>query len=59
MFPSYVMEVVPVVHYCMGGLKIDEHSRVLSHDRPIPGLFAAGEVTGEFMGLIDWPVTLY
>jgi len=43
--------VTPVLHYCMGGLTIDKYGNVLDHDRkPIPGLHAAGEVTGGVHG---------
>lgn len=49
--PFYVAEVTPVVHYCMGGLLIDEHSQVLTADGiPIHGLYAAGEVAGGLHG---------
>lgn len=35
----------------MGGLKIDEETRVLDQNgKPIPGLFAAGEITGGIHG---------
>mmetsp|Transcript_24953 Transcript_24953/g.62796 ORF Transcript_24953/g.62796 Transcript_24953/m.62796 type:complete len:529 (-) Transcript_24953:219-1805(-) len=47
----YAMQVTPVVHYTMGGLSIDEHAQVLdSAGVPIPGLLAAGEVTGGVHG---------
>lgn len=47
----YLGIVTPVLHYCMGGLKIDKHARVINkQNRPIPGLFAAGEVTGGLHG---------
>jgi flavocytochrome c len=48
----YVALVTPVVHYCMGGLEIDPRGSVLrkSDSSPIPGLFAAGEVTGGVHG---------
>ncbi len=50
--PYYVIEVVPARHYTPGGLKIDEHARVLNtKGKPIPGLFAAGEVTGGVHGV--------
>ena len=32
--------VSPAVHFCMGGVEVDEHGRTA-----LPGLFAAGEVT--------------
>ena len=39
------------VHYCCGGLKIDEQARVVGEDDlPIAGLFAAGETTGGVHG---------
>ena len=38
-------------HYFMGGLLINENTQVLDEDgEPIPGLYAAGEVTGGFHG---------
>ncbi|KAJ2556780.1 hypothetical protein EV175_001776 [Coemansia sp. RSA 1933] len=44
--------VTPSIHYTMGGVRFDEASRVLreSDGQPIPGLFAAGEVTGGLHG---------
>ncbi|KAI0930652.1 hypothetical protein AcV5_007311 [Taiwanofungus camphoratus] len=43
--------MTPVLHYTMGGLEIDAESRVLSSPgKPIPGLFAAGEVAGGVHG---------
>ncbi len=39
--------VTPCIHYTMGGIKINEFAQVLdTHNQVIPGLFAAGEVTG-------------
>ena len=47
----YAGKVTPVLHYCMGGLKIDTHGKVLNEDgRPIPGLFAVGESSGGVHG---------
>jgi FAD-dependent fumarate reductase len=47
----YVGRVTPVVHFTMGGVIINEKSEVLNADgRHIPGLFAAGEVTGGIHG---------
>jgi fumarate reductase flavoprotein subunit len=47
----YAVEVEPGIHYTMGGLKIDAQARVMSiDDQPIPGFFAAGEVTGGVHG---------
>ncbi|KAF4759208.1 hypothetical protein FOZ63_031254, partial [Perkinsus olseni] len=44
--------VTPLVHYCMGGLKIDTAGRVISKEtkKPIRGLYAAGEVMGGVHG---------
>lgn len=43
--------MTPVLHYTMGGLEIDPESRVLAPGaKPIPGLFAAGEVAGGVHG---------
>ncbi|KAI6000781.1 Flavocytochrome c [Pisolithus albus] len=46
-----VAVMTPVLHYTMGGLEIDAESRVVGKDgKPIPGLFAAGEVAGGVHG---------
>jgi len=46
------MLVAPAPHTSLGGLVIDVKCRVLKADgSPIPGLFAAGEVTGGIHGL--------
>ncbi|KAJ1944413.1 cleavage and polyadenylation specificity factor subunit 2 [Linderina pennispora] len=43
--------VTPSLHYTMGGVRFDEHARVLRADgSPIHGLLAAGEVTGGLHG---------
>lgn len=40
-------------HYMMGGVLINENTEVLDeNEEPIPGLYAAGEVTGGFHGTI-------
>ena len=45
------MLVAPAPHTSLGGLVIDARCRVLRADgKPIPGLFAAGEVTGGIHG---------
>jgi FAD-dependent fumarate reductase len=47
----YVGRVTPVVHFTMGGVIINDKSEVVDAEgRPIPGLFAAGEVTGGIHG---------
>lgn len=44
-------EVVPTLHYTMGGLAIDAQARVLRADgKVIEGLYAVGEVTGGVHG---------
>ncbi|MBL8965600.1 MAG: flavocytochrome c [Spirochaetaceae bacterium] len=49
--PYHAIEVTPAVHHTMGGVKIDTATRVVStKGTPIPGLFAAGEVTGGVHG---------
>lgn len=43
----FLARVTPVVHYCMGGVEVDSHARALSVEgHPLPGLYAAGEVSG-------------
>lgn len=50
--PYFAIRVTPGIHYCMGGLAIDEKSRVLNtNGTPIEGLFAAGEATGGIHGI--------
>ena len=47
----HVAIMTPVLHYTMGGLEIDPESRVVEKSgKPIPGLFAAGEVAGGVHG---------
>lgn len=49
--PFYAILVQPGVHYCMGGLPINEHAQVISRSgEPIEGLFACGEATGGIHG---------
>ncbi len=49
--PFYAVKVTAGIHHTMGGLKIDPQTRVLDESgSPIPGLFAAGEVTGGVHG---------
>jgi len=48
----YVAIVCPVVHYCMGGLRVSPATEVeTTSGKPIPGLWAAGEVMGGTHGL--------
>lgn len=62
----YAGRVTPGIHYCMGGLAINPRGQVLKQNgRPLPGLFAAGEVTGGLRGdnrlggnrLLEWPAS--
>ena len=49
--PFYAIIVTPAVHHCMGGIKIDTKTQVYGQNgQIIPGLFAAGEVTGGVHG---------
>jgi flavocytochrome c len=49
--PYYAMRLWPKVHFTMGGLRIDEHARVIGIEgNVIQGLYAAGEVTGGVHG---------
>lgn len=49
--PWYAVKKVPTVHHTMGGLKINTQTQVLdAAGKPIPGLYAAGEVTGGIHG---------
>jgi fumarate reductase flavoprotein subunit len=45
--PYYAIKVSPAIHHTMGGLVIDPKAQVLNTaGQVIPGLYAAGEVTG-------------
>lgn len=49
--PFYAVEVTPAIHHTMGGLAINTKTEVLdTNGNPIPGLYAAGEVTGGIHG---------
>lgn len=49
--PFYAGARVPTVHHTMGGVKINSKTQILDADsNPIPGLYAAGEVTGGIHG---------
>ena len=49
--PFYAVKVTAGIHHTMGGLKIDSQTHVLNKEgQIIPGLFAAGEVTGGVHG---------
>lgn len=43
----YAIKAVPSVHHTMGGIRINPKAEALDKNgKPIPGLYAAGEVTG-------------
>ena len=45
--PFYAVQFYPMAHKNMGGVAIDTHAQVLDKQRkPIPGLYAGGEITG-------------
>jgi fumarate reductase flavoprotein subunit len=47
----YAIKYSHGVHYCMGGLKINTDTQVINtNNQVIPGLYAAGEVTGGVHG---------
>ena len=49
--PYYAIRVKPAIHHTMGGIRVDADMHVLRADNtPVPGLFAAGEVTGGIHG---------
>lgn len=49
--PYYAIHVEPVIHHTMGGIKINSKAEVLNEaGEAVPGLYAAGEVTGGVHG---------
>ncbi len=49
--PYYAIKIAPGIHHTMGGVKIDTKAEVIDKSgNAIPGLFAAGEVTGGVHG---------
>lgn len=50
-FAQDAIRVKPAIHHTMGGIKVDADMHVLrADDTPVPGLYAAGEVTGGLHG---------
>lgn len=50
--PWYGHRLTSKLHYTMGGIKINEKAEVIGQDfNPIPGLYAAGEITGGVHGV--------
>jgi len=52
--PFYAMRLTPKVHHCMGGINMNVKAQAtdIMTDEPIPGLYAAGEVTGGVHGAV-------
>ena len=51
--PFYVARLWPKVHHTMGGVHTNIDTQVINQDfEPIPGLYAAGEVTGGTHGAV-------
>jgi fumarate reductase flavoprotein subunit len=51
MAPYYAIKVTAGIHHTMGGVKINTETQVLTEaGEAIPGLYAAGEVTGGVHG---------
>ena len=49
--PYYAIQIAPGIHHTMGGVKINTSAEVIdTNGNAIPGLFAAGEVTGGVHG---------
>jgi tricarballylate dehydrogenase len=46
--PFLAWPLIGAIAYTFGGLATDDCARVLSDGAPIPGLYAAGEITGHF-----------
>ncbi len=52
--PWYAVRLTPKIHHCMGGVNINAKAQALDvmTDKPIPGLYAAGEFTGGVHGAV-------
>lgn len=49
--PFFAVPLTTTIHHTMGGLLINEHTQVLDKNgKVIPGLYAAGEITGGIHG---------
>ena len=47
----YAIKIAPGIHYTMGSVKINTKTQVINKEnKPITGLYAAGEVTGGLHG---------
>ncbi|MEN6467983.1 MAG: flavocytochrome c [Smithella sp.] len=52
--PWYALRLTPKVHHTMGGINMNTKAQAtdVMTDKPIPGLYAAGEVTGGVHGAV-------
>ncbi len=52
--PWYALKLTPKIHHCMGGVNINAKAQAtdIMTDKPIPGLYAAGEFTGGVHGAV-------
>jgi tricarballylate dehydrogenase len=48
--PYLAYPLIGAIAYTFGGLATNENAEVLRDGRPLPGLYAAGEITGHFYG---------
>jgi tricarballylate dehydrogenase len=48
--PFLAWPLIGAIAYTFGGLATDDRARVLRGGEPLPGLYAAGEITGHFYG---------
>ena len=48
--PFLAYPLIGAIAYTFGGISTDDQARVLRNGEPIPGLYAAGEMTGHFYG---------
>ena len=49
--PYYIMKSIPAVHHTMGGLMINTKAQLIdANQKPIDGVYAAGEVVGDIHG---------
>jgi tricarballylate dehydrogenase len=48
--PFLAYPIIGAIAYTFGGLATNEKAEVIGRDGPLPGLYAAGEITGHFWG---------
>ncbi|MGB8577460.1 MAG: FAD-binding protein, partial [Pseudolabrys sp.] len=56
--PFLAYPLVGAVAYTFGGVATDTRTRVMRNGAPIPGLFAAGEITGHFYAIAPNAVSM-